>query len=158
MFSSCSLQKSHAWVMQQWRKAYNCLFYSVPHIQIVTCLFRSMLPSSIILVSTSGTKMFPCYSISHHNNVIVIRKEKNCCKIVSLAQMRLLSILQKGPSFLLVLGQHFSTLLLCHTKMLKMLTGYRFYMCVATIPLAVADEGNTIALPLLPRLNHWRIS
>lgn len=134
MFSSCSLQKSHAWVMQQWRKAYNCLFYFVPHIQIVTCLFRSMSLSSIILVSTLGTKMFLCYSILHHNNVIVIRKEKNRCKIVPLEQMkillRLLSILQKGPSFLLVLGQHFSTFLLCHTKMLKMLTGYRFYMCV----------------------------
>lgn len=148
--------------------AYNCVL--LPHILIVTCLFRLM-PLTIFHSSCSWFEYLKCYHVTL-SRITMMWKEKNCYIIVPLEQMKIILVVQyvaRGTSFLLALiYPPFFSIPRCwkHSQNLHSISisqNFTEFLMdlrieVAFIPFAVVDKGNTIILLLLPRLNHWNIS
>lgn len=149
-------------------KAYNSVL--LPHILIVTCLFRLM-TLTIFHSSCSWFKYQKCYHVTL-SCITRMWKENNCCVIVPLEQMNIILVVQyvaRGASFLLALiSPPFFSIYrrwkqsqnLHSISVSQNFTESLMYLrcAVAIIPFAVVDEGNTTALLLLPRLNHLYIS
>lgn len=128
----------------------------LPHILIVTCLFR-LLSLTIFHNSCSQLKYQKCYHVTLLC-ITIMSKEKTWYKIAPLEQMKIILVVQpvaRGTSFLLVfIFPPFFSIPRCwkHSQDMDLI-------CVfAAIPFAVVDESNTIVLSPPPRLNHWSIS